>query len=159
MPTEENIFLCAQVESTAQCMHPIPPVGALAIVTAWEGLRWTPEVARRGGLWRTAKSCGSDAPMQASSSKAANAAFRAMVSQKAGSPGRSRISRKAIAQGRPEASAKPVCSGAALLCNNCARDRGCGAHPVFPAPSDFLGGVRFKGKSSGVWRCGMIWRV
>jgi hypothetical protein len=60
---------------------------------------------------------------------------RAMVSQKAGSPGRSRISRKAIAQGRPDASAKPVCSWAAYLFANSLRDRGCGAHPVFPAPS------------------------
>src|SRR4051812_7560913 len=24
-----------------------------------------------------------------------------------------------------------------LLCASCARDRGCSAHPVFPAPSDF----------------------
>src|SRR3954468_16588028 len=64
---------------------------------------------------------------------------RAMVSRKAGSPGRSRISRKAIAQGRPEASAKPVCSWAAYLVANSLRDRGCGAHPVFPAPSVFEG--------------------
>jgi len=62
---------------------------------------------------------------------------RVMVSRKAGSPGRNRISRKAIAQGRPDASAKPVCSWAAYLVANSLRDRGCGAHPVFPAPSDF----------------------
>ena len=60
---------------------------------------------------------------------------RAMVSQKAGSPGRSRISRKAIAQGRPDASAKPVCLRAPSCCNYRTQDRGCGAHPVFPAPS------------------------
>src|SRR3978361_1758105 len=60
---------------------------------------------------------------------------RAMVSQQAGSPGRSRISRKAIAQGRPDASAKPVCLRAAICCNYRTQDRGCGAHPVFPAPS------------------------
>jgi hypothetical protein len=27
---------------------------------------------------------------------------------------------------------------------HCTRDRGCGAHPVFPAPSDFGGKVSFK---------------
>ena len=66
---------------------------------------------------------------------------RAMVSQKAGSPGRSRISRKAIAQGRPDASAKPVCLRAPSCCNYRTQDRGCGAHPVFPAPSVFEGKV------------------
>jgi hypothetical protein len=64
---------------------------------------------------------------------------RAMVSQKAGSPGRSRISRKAIAQGRPDASAKPVCLRAPICCNYRTQDRGCGARPVFPAPSIFGG--------------------
>src|SRR6202165_6199346 len=68
----------------------------------------------------------------------------AMVSQKAGSPGRSRVSRKAIARGRPDASAKPVCSCANLCCSYRVRDRGCGAHPVFPAPSDFEGKVDCK---------------
>src|SRR3981189_977321 len=66
---------------------------------------------------------------------------RAMVSQKAGSPGRSRISRKAIAQGRPDASAKPVCLRAPSCCSYRTQDRGCGAHPVFPAPSIFEGKV------------------
>src|ERR1700675_5082584 len=27
----------------------------------------------------------------------------------------------------------------AFLCASCSRDRGCSAHPVFPAPSDFWG--------------------
>jgi hypothetical protein len=35
----------------------------------------------------------------------------------------------------------------------CTRDRGCSAHPVFPAPSDFLGG-RATGKAPGASRCG-----
>src|SRR3954451_9917640 len=52
--------------------------------------------------------------------------------QQSRSPGRPRISCKAIAQGRPDASAKPVCSCAASCCNYRTRDRGCGAHPVFP---------------------------
>ena len=62
-----------------------------------------------------------------------------MVSQKAESPGRSRISRKAVAQGRPDASAKPVCLRAPFCCNYRTQDRGCGARPVFPAPSTFGG--------------------
>src|SRR6201747_459757 len=65
-----------------------------------------------------------------------------MVSQKAGSPGRPRINRKAIAQGRPEASAKPVCSCAKPCCNYRVRDRGGGAHPVFPVPSLMREGKR-----------------
>ena len=65
--------------------------------------------------------------------------------QKSRSPGRPCISRKAIAQGRPEASAKPVCSWAAFFVASSLRDRGCGAHPVFPASSD-PGGARFPAK-------------
>src|SRR3982075_3525686 len=76
---------------------------------------------------------------------------RAMVSQKAGSPGRSRISRKAIAQGRPDASAKPVCLRAPFCCNYRTQDRGCGARPVFPAPSIFSGAKRSQ-SSSGASR-------
>src|SRR6185312_10284351 len=35
----------------------------------------------------------------------------------------------------------PVCSCASFAnCANGTRDRGCGKHPVFPAPSDFVGG-------------------
>ena len=62
--------------------------------------------------------------------------------QQSRSPGRSRISRKAIAQGRPDASAKPVCSCAAFCCISRTRDRGCGAHPVFPVPSLMREGKR-----------------
>jgi hypothetical protein len=51
------------------------------------------------------------------------------------------ISRKAIAQGRPCVSAKPVCLRANPCCIYRTQDRGCGAHPVFPAPSDFEGKV------------------
>src|SRR4051812_28276723 len=35
----------------------------------------------------------------------------------------------------------------AILVAHCLRDRGCGAHPVFPAPSDFRG-ARFPFKTS-----------
>src|SRR3954453_7795786 len=36
-------------------------------------------------------------------------------------------------------SAEPVCSCALSLNAHCTRDRGCSAHPVFPAPLSFLG--------------------
>src|SRR5882672_3455423 len=53
--------------------------------------------------------------------------------------GEREISRKTIAQGKPDASAGPVCSCAFFPCAFCTRDRGCSAHPAFPAPSCFLG--------------------
>src|SRR5436309_1117994 len=31
----------------------------------------------------------------------------------------------------------------AFFAQNCTRDRGCSAHPVFPAPSTFSGGTKF----------------
>jgi len=56
---------------------------------------------------------------------------------KARSPGRAR--RKPLKPLRREgriASAEPVCS-CAFFAHFCTRDRGCSAHPAFPAPSDF----------------------
>jgi hypothetical protein len=47
------------------------------------------------------------------------------------------ISRQTIAQGRPDALRWTCMLVCALLCANCTRDRGCSAHPVFPAPSRF----------------------
>jgi hypothetical protein len=58
---------------------------------------------------------------------------------KSRSPGRAR--RKPLKPLRREgrtASAEPVCSCASLS-KFCTRDRGCSAHPVFPAPSIFFG--------------------
>jgi hypothetical protein len=62
---------------------------------------------------------------------------RAKVANKPGHLGERVISRKTIAQGRPDVSAEPVCSCAFLFAHFCTRDRGCSAHPVFPAPFDF----------------------
>src|SRR5437879_4053739 len=39
-------------------------------------------------------------------------------------------------------SAEPVCSWAAYSYATCLRDRGCSAHPVFPAPSSVSEGKR-----------------
>ena len=56
--------------------------------------------------------------------------------------GEREVSRKAIAQGMSECSPLPCM----LVCAKCAtfgtRDRGCSAHPAFPAPSIFEGGKR-----------------
>ena len=115
--------------------------GALAIVTTCGEMRWT----RRQRLTSAAFAYGEvdwvRRPDAGVKSEGGESCSRAMVSRKAGSPGRSRISRKAVAQGRPDASAKPVCSWAAFSVANSLRDRGCGAHPVFPAPSHFEGKV------------------
>ena len=51
------------------------------------------------------------------------------------SPGERAISRQTIAQGRPDALRWTCMLVCALLCAHCTRDRGCSAHPVFPAPS------------------------
>ena len=45
------------------------------------------------------------------------------------------ISRQTIAQGRPDALRWTCMLVCALLCAHSTRDRGCSAHPVFPAPS------------------------
>jgi hypothetical protein len=58
------------------------------------------------------------------------------------------ISRQTIAQGRPDALRWTCMLVCALPCAHCTRDRGCSAHPVFPAPSL---GESF-GKASGASR-------
>ena len=50
------------------------------------------------------------------------------------------VSRKAIAQGRPECFRRTCMLVCVFAVRNCTRDRGCGAHPVFPAPSDWRAG-------------------
>ena len=52
------------------------------------------------------------------------------------------ISRQTIAQGRPDALRWTCMLVCALPCAHCTRDRGCSAHPVFPAPSHSGGGKR-----------------
>ena len=52
------------------------------------------------------------------------------------------ISRQTIAQGRPDALRWTCMLVCALPCAHCTRDRGCSAHPVFPAPSHSRGGKR-----------------
>ena len=61
----------------------------------------------------------------------------AMVANKPGHQGEHDISRKAIAQGRPECLRFTCMLVCAFSVHQCTRDRGCSAHPVFPAPSSF----------------------
>jgi hypothetical protein len=58
--------------------------------------------------------------------------------KKADHRGEHEISRKPLRREGRTASAEPVCSCACSLMCICTRDRGCSAHPVFPAPL-FLG--------------------
>jgi len=95
------------------------------------GREWRTRRRRRK---RTAKSCGPDAAVLASSSREARLS-RATVAKEP-LTGERGISRKTIARGRPDAPADTCMLVCALLCAHCTRDRRCGAHPVFPAPSD-----------------------
>ena len=96
-------------------------------------------MGRRAGrttFERTAKPCGPDASTLAFKSRASER--EVTVTNKPDHRGERGISRKAITQGMPGASAELVCSCAHPLLL-CARDRGCSAHPAFPAPSGFEG--------------------
>src|SRR3954463_2061352 len=52
------------------------------------------------------------------------------------------VSRKATAQGRPGCSRRTCMLVCVFFCARCTRDRGCSAHPVFPAPSEWRGRER-----------------
>src|SRR5438477_716800 len=62
--------------------------------------------ARRAALMRTAKLCGPDAPMLASSLRVNNP--QATVAKEPGHRGERRISRRTVAQGRPDCFGEPV---------------------------------------------------
>src|SRR3954452_16787306 len=85
---------------------------------------------------RTAKTCGPDA-RYAGVKFRGNKLLRSDGGKRASAHrGERVISRKAIAQGMSGCLRCPVCS-CAQLSTICTRDRGCSAHPAFPAPSDF----------------------
>ena len=95
---------------------------------------------RRMSWQRTAKPCGPGAAMLASSSWEASF-LGATVARKPVHRGERGVSRKTIAQGRPECFPLNLYARVRLFCDcACARDRGCSAHPAFPAPSCFSGG-------------------
>src|SRR5712671_1400140 len=95
-------------------------------------------------LKRTAKSCGPDASVvgvKSAEGKSARPgadepAIRRRRRQESPILRDERdISRKAIAQGMSDCLRCPVCSCALFFLVVCTRDRGCSAHPAFPAPS------------------------
>jgi hypothetical protein len=90
------------------------------------------------GMTRTVKSCGPDAVVLALSSREARLS-RATVAKEPFTRELG-ISRKTIAQGRPGCSGCTCMLVCVFLRANCARDRGCSVHPVFPAPSKKEGG-------------------
>src|SRR6266480_6727790 len=99
---------------------------------------------------RTAKSCGSDAPMLASSLREE---AQATVSNKPGHRGEHEISRKTIARGMPGETGVTVVT--MLVCFVLFRTRGCGRikRPAFPAPSEFSGaGLQSKTRAKGAAR-------
>jgi len=59
---------------------------------------------------------------------------------KAGHRGELEVSRKAIAQGKPDCLRWTCMLVCAPPCAHCTRDRGCSAHPAFPAPSSYREG-------------------
>ena len=87
------------------------------------------DIARRARLARTAKSCGPDAPMLASSR--AKCFSRGDGGNQAGHRGELEGNRKTIAQGMPDESGEPVVTTSCFF----ARNHGCIEHPAFPAPS------------------------
>src|SRR5437899_13094940 len=91
-------------------------------------------------LTRTAKSCGSDAPMLASSLREE---AQMTVSNKPGHRGEREVSRKTIARGMPGETGVTVVT--MLVCFVLFRTRGCGRieRPAFPAPSVISGRMIF----------------
>src|SRR5258707_14149053 len=79
-----------------------------------------------------AKSCGPDASTLASSWRSYPLA---MVARKPDHQGEHEISRKTTAQGRPDCLRSTCMLVCAFPVHHCTRDRGCSAHPAFPAPS------------------------
>src|SRR5437773_3104539 len=87
-------------------------------------------------LMRTAKSCGSDAPMLASSLREE---AQMTVSNKPGHRGEREVSRKTIARGMPGENRCDRGDYARVLFLLCTRGCGRVGRPAFPAPSEFSG--------------------
>jgi hypothetical protein len=111
--------------------------GALATSRTRGEMRWTrraPADVKR--LTRTAKSCGSGVAVLALSPREAKL-LAGDGGKKAVHRGELEVSRNPSHRESRDASAGPVCSCAPSYAQNCTRDRGCSAHPAFPAPLVF----------------------
>ena len=111
------------------------------------GLRWTLVYAETmAWIKRTAKPCG-PAPVAGVKPSAKRELNRRRRSQpRTRLRGDHGISRKAIAQGRPGVLLLPCMLVCSFFSANRTPDRGCSAHPVFPAPSYFGGKKEFLAK-------------
>src|SRR5258705_7202414 len=94
-------------------------------------MRWTRAVRVTNVLTRTAKSCGSDAPMLASSLREE---AQATVSNKPGHRGEREVSRKTIARGMPGLLRCTCGDYTRVLTTHCTRGCGCIGHPAFLRP-------------------------
>ena len=103
-PRNKKYFALSEVQISATShRHPVPTRGALAIVTnVGRGCGGREGCDRRARLKRTAKTCGPDVAMLASSSWWQQLSGRD-GGKRAVHRGEHVISRKAIAQGRPDA--------------------------------------------------------
>src|SRR5258705_10155233 len=142
-PEIKNIFVFASPKSDAYPSLSRPTEGRFANVTnagrdavdaAASGERMR---AGRMMLMRTAKSCGSDAPMLASSLREE---VQMTVSNKPGHRGEREVSRKTIARGMPGLLRCTCGDYTRVLTTHCTRGCGCIGHPAFPAPSEFSEG-------------------
>src|SRR5256884_5261875 len=143
-------MLAGRPKSVVYPRCPVPMEGRLAIVTN-AGRDAVDAAARETNAvcLRTAKSCGSDAPIVGVKSAIRSAGDGV---KKRGHRGEREVSRKTIARGMPGRSGVTVVT--MLVCFfHCMRGRGRIARPAFPAPSDFLG--RTSCKNSGKSRRGI----
>ena len=152
----QKYFCFSQSKSALHHLHPGPIRGASAIVTTRGGLRWTRRCRRRAALTRTAKTCGPDAAVLASScavSPASDGGKRAVHR------GDHVISRKAIAQGMSDVLRCPVCSCAHSLCTLRMRPRVQRASGIPCALwIERAGRISFKTRAQSVARIQMLTR-
>ena len=113
--------------------------GRIAIVTdVGSGQRWTPSVADERHARRTVKSCGPGPPTLGSS--LAKTFGRATGANKPAPRGEREAAVKTIAQGVPAVRLPCGFLRAQSAHFSARKARGCGQHPVFPAPSSSIEG-------------------
>ena len=134
-PSRKNIPLTPSGKSVTLICASHPMRGGSRSSRTCGGMRWTRNAQGRTRMMRTAKSCGPDAAVLASN--CAGSFLRGDGGKRAVHRGELEVSRKAPAQGRPGCSRWTCMLVCAFFVRNCTRDRGCSAHPAFPAPSDW----------------------
>ena len=139
-PGIKNISLNAPGKSALLVRPSHPKRGALRTSrhARWDAVDAEPANDERK-VSRTAKACGSGTAALVSSSREAELPG-GDGGKKAVRREEHVISRKPLRREGRVFSAGPVCSCAFSFVQFCTRDRGCSAHPVFPAPSSLHGG-------------------